>query len=192
MCSNTRAAPHRYSKERRTGRQLLLLIQEKMQDRVTHAHAGGHATGKIGRLAVIAAVFNHNPVIGQAVRRAELHFAAQFANAVHATVRDSPLTVAGPLRRARSSCGPSQSKLTMAYVHGWQPGTTKDLARETFDRSADSGIAQDLTTSCKQKGWDIGIYYWNQFLPTGDTWPGTNKLAHSYCRPLGRQTGCLL
>jgi len=52
---------------------------------------------------------------------------------------------------------------TLIYIHGWQRYKTPLLYRETFDRSAETGIAQDLMMPWKQAGWNTGIFYWNQF-----------------------------
>lgn len=65
---------------------------------------------------------------------------------------------------------------TMIYIHGWQPGTTKLLQRETFDRSADSGIVQDLTAGWKRNNWNMGIFYWNQFADEGDVKVAEDKI----------------
>lgn len=57
---------------------------------------------------------------------------------------------------------------TLIYIHGWQNGKTQLLYRETFERSVDGGPAQDLTTAWKAAGWNMGIFYWNQFSDEGD------------------------
>ncbi|MES3023031.1 MAG: hypothetical protein V4857_15780 [Pseudomonadota bacterium] len=60
------------------------------------------------------------------------------------------------------------SRPTVIYVHGWQRDKTPLLYRETFDRSSESGISQDLTAPWKRDGWNMGIFYWNQFADEGD------------------------
>ncbi len=67
-------------------------------------------------------------------------------------------------------------KPTMIYVHGWQNGKTQLLSRETFDRSGDTGITQDLTASWRANGWNVGIFYWNQFSDEGDVKDAEGKI----------------
>ena len=62
----------------------------------------------------------------------------------------------------------SSSAPTVIYVHGWQKDKTPLLYRETFDRSSESGIAQDLTAPWKRDNWNTGIFYWNQFADEAD------------------------
>lgn len=53
------------------------------------------------------------------------------------------------------------SKPTMIYFHGWQPGTASDnYAREDFYfEDGDVNTVQFW----KNKGWNVGVFYWNQF-----------------------------
>lgn len=60
------------------------------------------------------------------------------------------------------------SRPTVIYVHGWQRDKTPLLYRETFDRSSESGISQDLTAPWRGDGWNMGIFYWNQFADEPD------------------------
>jgi uncharacterized protein YjdB len=57
---------------------------------------------------------------------------------------------------------------TMIYIHGWQRDKTPQLYRETFDRRTESGIVQDIILPWRQAGWNVGIFYWNQFSDEGD------------------------
>ena len=57
---------------------------------------------------------------------------------------------------------------TLIYIHGWQNGKTPLLYRETFARAVDGGPTTDLTGSWKLNGWNMGIFYWNQFSDEGD------------------------
>ncbi len=53
------------------------------------------------------------------------------------------------------------SKKTVIYFHGWQKDNGKDTSkRETFywDRTG-----QKTLQSWKSAGWNVGIFYWNQF-----------------------------
>ena len=62
----------------------------------------------------------------------------------------------------------ANSQPTLIYIHGWQRDKTPLLYRETFARSVDGGPAQDLTSAWKANGWNMGIFYWNQFSDEGD------------------------
>jgi len=55
------------------------------------------------------------------------------------------------------------SKPTFIYVHGWQSGTVEALERPTFDRRNAGGDEEDLSQYWLDKGYNIGILYWNQF-----------------------------
>lgn len=52
------------------------------------------------------------------------------------------------------------SKPTMIYVHGWQNGKTETLYRETFNPNNDLNV--NLADFWIDKGWNVGIFYWNQ------------------------------
>ena len=56
---------------------------------------------------------------------------------------------------------------TAIYIHGWQNGSTQNLSRETFIRP-DSGSNVDLSAPWKAAGWNMGIFYWNQFADEGE------------------------
>lgn len=58
------------------------------------------------------------------------------------------------------------SKPTVIYVHGWQNGSTASGKRETFNYLANDatyGIDVDTADAWIANGWNIGIFYWNQF-----------------------------
>ncbi len=60
----------------------------------------------------------------------------------------------------------SSSKPTVIYVHGWQKGTINDKFRESFHYQYTNGNTNvDLVTinSWISAGWNVGIFYWNQF-----------------------------
>lgn len=57
-------------------------------------------------------------------------------------------------------------KPTVIYIHGWQKDSTTKLYRESFSPSkmdSDYGENVDSADYWVNKGWNIGIFYWNQF-----------------------------
>jgi len=56
----------------------------------------------------------------------------------------------------------SASAPTMIYVHGWNRNATPARRRDTF-RFADSEAPGDVTVPWRRDGWNLGIFYWNQF-----------------------------
>lgn len=59
------------------------------------------------------------------------------------------------------------SRPTIIYIHGWQPGTTTQLRRESFDRLALNDNA-DVARAWVDRGWNVGIFYWNQLADEGE------------------------
>lgn len=64
------------------------------------------------------------------------------------------------------------SKPTVIYVHGWQKDTVQKAERESFRSlytyaAADVNL-QDLSKAWKDRGYNVGIFYWNQFAD--DDW----------------------
>ena len=58
------------------------------------------------------------------------------------------------------------SRPTVIYIHGWQRDTTKAGRRETFNYAANdptNGVDINLADAWVKKGWNIGVFYWNQF-----------------------------
>lgn len=58
------------------------------------------------------------------------------------------------------------TKPTVIFVHGWQKGTTVNNYRSTFNylhNDASYGVDVDSADAWIQKGWNIGVFYWNQF-----------------------------
>ncbi len=51
------------------------------------------------------------------------------------------------------------TKPTVIYVHGWQPFTVKDHKREYLSDKAGGSYAR----LWKEAGWNVAIFYWNQF-----------------------------
>lgn len=65
----------------------------------------------------------------------------------------------------------SPSKPTVIYVHGWEKDTTARGFRETFNWSKNdptNGINVDTSNSWRSAGWNVGIFYWNQFSDEGE------------------------
>jgi len=56
---------------------------------------------------------------------------------------------------------------TVIYIHGWQNGTTVQLRRESFDRLALNDNA-DVARAWIDRGWNVGIFYWNQLADEGE------------------------
>ena len=56
-----------------------------------------------------------------------------------------------------------KNKKTVIYIHGWQNNSVTRAARETLDRRASGGPAEDLSQYWLDRGWNVGILYWNQF-----------------------------
>lgn len=57
-------------------------------------------------------------------------------------------------------------KPTIIYIHGWQDGAYKTLHRESFNPSKmnkDYGLDVNSADYWIDAGWNIGIFYWNQF-----------------------------
>ncbi len=58
------------------------------------------------------------------------------------------------------------AKPTVIFVHGWQKGTTVSGYRTTFNylkNDSTYGVNVDAADAWIKKGWNIGIFYWNQF-----------------------------
>ncbi|MBK6907286.1 MAG: hypothetical protein IPH08_09410 [Rhodocyclaceae bacterium] len=60
------------------------------------------------------------------------------------------------------------SKPTVIYVHGWQKDTVAKLYREDFKHQGLSGNPTDETIAWKNAGYNVGIFYWNQFSDEGE------------------------
>ena len=60
------------------------------------------------------------------------------------------------------------NKPTVIYIHGWQNGATVDARRETLDRRGSGGPAEDLSQYWLDRGWNVGLLYWNQFADEGE------------------------
>ena len=56
------------------------------------------------------------------------------------------------------------SKPTIIYIHGWEKDSTKTLYRETFNPNKNDSTGANVNSADYwiNKGWNIGIFYWNQ------------------------------
>jgi hypothetical protein len=59
------------------------------------------------------------------------------------------------------------SKPTVIYIHGWANGTSQRWARESFNRSELNGNG-DVARAWLDRGWNVGIFYWNQLSDEGE------------------------
>lgn len=60
----------------------------------------------------------------------------------------------------------NSNKPTIIYAHGWQNGSTVENSRETFnyfENDNDYGINVNSANAWINAGWNIGIFYWEQF-----------------------------
>ncbi|WP_242945943.1 lipase family protein [Clostridium sp. DSM 8431] len=63
------------------------------------------------------------------------------------------------------------SKPTVIVFYEWQNNSTKQLHRITFNsknNNASLGIDNNLADYWIDNGWNIGIFYWNQFVDEGE------------------------
>lgn len=59
------------------------------------------------------------------------------------------------------------SRPTVIYFHGWQSGSSKNnYKRENFTFSDNGDALTHL--AWKQRGWNVGVFYWNQFADEGE------------------------
>jgi uncharacterized protein YjdB len=62
-------------------------------------------------------------------------------------------------------------KPTVIYIHGWQNGSSQRGSRETFNykqNDATYGVDVNMADAWINAGWNIGIFYWNQFADEGE------------------------
>ena len=86
------------------------------------------------------------------------------------------------------SGGYHAARPTVVYVHGWEPGTTARGFHETFNwrrntRFPEQGVSAeelpdvDAAALWAARGWNVGIFYWNQLAD--DTLPEAERKIHS-------------
>ena len=61
------------------------------------------------------------------------------------------------------------SKPTVIYVHGWQPDQVAAKGRESWLRVnvKNAAITYDMATVWKDRGYNVGLFNWNQFGDLG-------------------------
>ncbi|MDA9556897.1 hypothetical protein N9R79_05275 [Vibrio sp.] len=66
--------------------------------------------------------------------------------------------------KAESVCTEyNKNNPTIIYFHGWQNGSSENQRRESFFSSNSGAPNIDLAASWVDDGYNIGIFYWNQF-----------------------------
>lgn len=63
------------------------------------------------------------------------------------------------------------TKPTLIYVHGWQPNRVAEGRRETFNYKNNDpvrGIDIDLAALWIDRGWNVGLYYWDRLSDDGE------------------------
>lgn len=78
----------------------------------------------------------------------------------------------------------SSSKKTVIYIHGWQNGSVTNRSRETLNRNGSGGPNQDLAWYWLDRGYNVGILYWNQFADESEVKDAEAKI-HSTNGPRG-------
>lgn len=59
-------------------------------------------------------------------------------------------------------------KPTMIFIHGWQQNSVTNQRRETFNRQRAGEPDEDLSQYWLDRGYNVGILYWNQFADEGE------------------------
>lgn len=71
------------------------------------------------------------------------------------------------------------SKPTMIYVHGWKSGSSEnDYWRENFSflHNEEYGDDVDEAAAWIDEGWNVGIFYWNQFADETNVYDAEAKI----------------
>jgi len=76
------------------------------------------------------------------------------------------------------------NKNTVIYIHGWQNGSVDNYRRETLNRSNSGGPNEDLSQYWLDRGYNVGILYWNQFADESEVKDAEAKI-HSTAGPRG-------
>jgi DNA/RNA endonuclease G (NUC1) len=66
-----------------------------------------------------------------------------------------------------------KNKPTIIYIHGWNKGSVADKKRETLLDNK----AQSMIKYWRDLGWNVGVYYWNQFADEDNVKDAENKIA---------------
>jgi hypothetical protein len=59
------------------------------------------------------------------------------------------------------------SKPTVIYFHGWQPGSGGNKEGFLWTNPQQSSETIQTLTAWKAAGWNVGVFYWNQFADEG-------------------------
>ncbi|WP_346993387.1 hypothetical protein [Alteromonas gracilis] len=78
----------------------------------------------------------------------------------------------------------SSNKKTVIYIHGWQNGSVTNRTRETLNRNRVGGPNQDLAWYWLDRGYNVGILYWNQFADESEVKDAEAKI-HATNGPRG-------
>ena len=76
------------------------------------------------------------------------------------------------------------NKKTVIYIHGWQQNSVTNKRRETLNRKNGGGPDDDLSGYWLDRGWNVGILYWNQFADEGNVKHAEAKI-HTTAGPQG-------
>ena len=78
-------------------------------------------------------------------------------------------------------------KPTIIYFHGWQLGSSEEgYRRENFELiDDDNNIDINTVTAWKEKGWNVAIFYWNQFADELEVKDAEAKIWHATKGPKG-------
>lgn len=68
------------------------------------------------------------------------------------------------------------NKNTVIYIHGWQSGSTAEARRRTLNTASVGGPDEDLSQYWLDRGWNVGILYWNQFADESDVQDAEAKI----------------
>src|SRR6056297_2566125 len=72
------------------------------------------------------------------------------------------------------------SKPVVIYCHGWQNGTSVNgYARENF-HFVHGGADEFVHHSWLEKGWNVGVFYWNQFADESEVADAEAKIWSAY------------
>lgn len=76
----------------------------------------------------------------------------------------------------------SRNKPTLIYIHGWQNGSTRRQEREDFYNGRHGRPNIDFARMWRNKGYNVGIMYWNQFADEGEVKDAEAKIWSSSAR----------
>jgi len=71
---------------------------------------------------------------------------------------------------------------TVIFIHGWQNGSVDNKRRETLDRRSSGGPAMDLSQFWLDRGYNVGVLYWNQFADESEVKDAEAKIYSATAR----------